>query len=480
MKPIYRMLWVCTLMMVVFSSSTLYAQAGSDTFTTSGGLSATHPASWEAYENSPLTLVLENEEGWSITISAGTAAIYNFDNLDADASADVVLAGFIDFMKLTEAVIDQEIPDRVQVGNLPALKQTAVTHTGVPFEAVAFNLPDGTVILSFVGKEGDTIPPTPEILDIFYGVLASVTFTEVSSDDHGTDSPATDEVYIPDGAVVLADLEPGVLRFEQGIETTYPEGWSIYSEYPYIESYAALFYGESFMSFKAFTAITVQDQADLPLETFRDSIMPTTAMLYTGREDYDAERDLVSETLADGRVIEYLDVSDAETLMGNTFIIPLDARYWAWATLTIVPTQTDPELRAEEVLEMVKNLSFVQQEGAFMIEGYQLIVQDATCDLKLSTNHVNESAPYALFACPANCAEAGYEVWGSEIYTLDSNLCAAAIHAGAISDEGGTVLTTWLPGQESYTATEQNGISTMEYDAWWDSFKVEPFTTETE
>src|SRR5690606_3844651 len=130
--------------------------------------------------------------------------------------------------------------------------------------------------------------------------------------------------------------------------------------------------------------------------------------------------------------------------------------------LTIIPTETDPTLRTEEAFEIVRSLTFVPQEGAFTLDGYHLIMQDATCELVLNTSHVNQSAPYALFECPANCADTEYEVWGSEIYTLDSSLCAAAIHAGAISNaDGGTVLTTWLSGQEAYAGTEQNGISTM-------------------
>lgn len=481
MKPIYHVMWICAVLIAVFFTAPLSSQPADATYTTEGGVTASYPSAWEAAENSPLTLVLTDQDGWTITISVGEAALYNFNSLEADTSADIVLSGFIDFLKLAGNVIEQETPEAVRVGNLPALKQTSVATTGVPFEIVAFNLPDGTAVLSFVGKQGDTIPPTPEVLDVFYDVLASVRFTEANSADTETDLSPTEEVYIPDGAVIVADLEPGILRFEEGIETVYPEGWSIYTEYPYIESSATLFYGESFDNFEAFMLISVQDVSELSIETFRTSIMSMTAMVYTGREDYDPERDILSETLSDDRVIQYLDVSEAEALMGNTFIIPLDARYWVWASLTTIPTETDPALRTEEAFEIVRSLTFAPQEGTFTLDGYHLIMEKATCELVLNTSHVNQSVPYALFECPANCTGSEYEVWGSDIYTLDSSLCAAAIHTGAITDaEGGTVLTTWLPGQESYAGTEQNGISTMEYGAWGDSFKVEPFTSGNE
>ena len=51
-------------------------------------------------------------------------------------------------------------------------------------------------------------------------------------------------------------------------------------------------------------------------------------------------------------------------------------------------------------------------------------------------------------------------VWGSDIYTDDSSLAAAAVHAGAIGmGETGPVTVTILPGQQSYQGTPANGIS---------------------
>lgn len=72
-------------------------------------------------------------------------------------------------------------------------------------------------------------------------------------------------------------------------------------------------------------------------------------------------------------------------------------------------------------------------------------------------------------SCPSGC-EAG-SIWGTGVYTDDSNICTAAAHAGAIDlEEGGEFTIVYLGGQESYPASEQNGIESSEWDSWHISF----------
>ena len=48
-------------------------------------------------------------------------------------------------------------------------------------------------------------------------------------------------------------------------------------------------------------------------------------------------------------------------------------------------------------------------------------------------------------------------VWGSDVYTDDSTLAAAAVHAGAVgAGETGLVKVTILPGESSYDASTRN------------------------
>lgn len=69
--------------------------------------------------------------------------------------------------------------------------------------------------------------------------------------------------------------------------------------------------------------------------------------------------------------------------------------------------------------------------------------------------------------CPANCDAT---VWGTDIYTDDSSICTAAVHAGVIPASGGAVTFTVVAGQDSYTGTTQNGVTTSNYGSWGGSF----------
>lgn len=55
-------------------------------------------------------------------------------------------------------------------------------------------------------------------------------------------------------------------------------------------------------------------------------------------------------------------------------------------------------------------------------------------------------------------------VWGSGIYTLDSAPCAAALHAGAISPQGGRVTLRPAPGCAAYPASTNNKVATAAAD----------------
>jgi hypothetical protein len=89
-------------------------------------------------------------------------------------------------------------------------------------------------------------------------------------------------------------------------------------------------------------------------------------------------------------------------------------------------------------------------------------------------------------ACPANLTEfrgsgeslvcscapdaIGGTVWGTDVYTDDSSVCAAALHAGAIGGNGGVVTVVPAPGEGAYLGTSRNGITTQDYGTWSGSF----------
>jgi LCCL domain len=64
-------------------------------------------------------------------------------------------------------------------------------------------------------------------------------------------------------------------------------------------------------------------------------------------------------------------------------------------------------------------------------------------------------------------------VWGTDVYTDDSSVCTAGVHAGVITlEDGGTVTIEIRPGEATYEATERNGVTTLDYPSWGGSFVV--------
>lgn len=77
--------------------------------------------------------------------------------------------------------------------------------------------------------------------------------------------------------------------------------------------------------------------------------------------------------------------------------------------------------------------------------------------------------------CPAAAGQSG-EVWGTLTYTTDSNLCAAALHAGAIDRRGGRVTVVPMPGRPAYRGSHRNGVQSEPWSAWDASFRFEGVT----
>jgi hypothetical protein len=65
-------------------------------------------------------------------------------------------------------------------------------------------------------------------------------------------------------------------------------------------------------------------------------------------------------------------------------------------------------------------------------------------------------------------------VWGTETYTSDSKLSAAAVHAGVLRPgERGVVRVRIVPGLAQYMGSTSHGVTSQSYGAWEASFTVE-------
>jgi hypothetical protein len=86
-----------------------------------------------------------------------------------------------------------------------------------------------------------------------------------------------------------------------------------------------------------------------------------------------------------------------------------------------------------------------------------------------------QGPPGSVFqvACPPGCMT-GAGLWGTDIYTADSGICIAAIHAGALSPDGGVVAVRLEMGQPAYRGSPRNGLSSNDYGGFNASFTVAP------
>ena len=98
----------------------------------------------------------------------------------------------------------------------------------------------------------------------------------------------------------------------------------------------------------------------------------------------------------------------------------------------------------------------------------------ATCPYDAVTYRGSKKTVYCF--CPATATQKG-TVWGTGIYTDDSSICRAAVHAGEISEDGGYVQFTVSGGRRSYDGSTVQGIYSKSYGNWKGSFNFGNFTT---
>ena len=77
-----------------------------------------------------------------------------------------------------------------------------------------------------------------------------------------------------------------------------------------------------------------------------------------------------------------------------------------------------------------------------------------------------------LVSCPVNCAGQG-GLWGTDVYTGDTAICRAAIHAGLLSNGGGMVVVVLDPGRPAYRGTVRNNERSSDYGSYGSSFHLQ-------
>lgn len=143
----------------------------------------------------------------------------------------------------------------------------------------------------------------------------------------------------------------------------------------------------------------------------------------------------------------------------------------------IEPTDDELErLRAES--EELAGPHELRQAGAPEQGQFEEELLEACGVCPHSTNQF-AGGPGDAFTCWCS-AEAAQDtgqwgrIWGTDIYTDDSQPCRAGVHAGAIGLEGGRIQVTIAPGQASYLATLRHGVQSLAWGEWPRSFSVAP------
>jgi hypothetical protein len=115
--------------------------------------------------------------------------------------------------------------------------------------------------------------------------------------------------------------------------------------------------------------------------------------------------------------------------------------------------------------------SWTQHDGSFYFVGFG----NGTCPPTLTNpcprtyGEIPGDKTSADFTCNCEGDESG-NVFGTDIYTLDSSICRAAVHAGAITSAGGSVTVRSAAGCPKYSGKAQNGVTSSDWASYPSSF----------
>jgi len=97
-------------------------------------------------------------------------------------------------------------------------------------------------------------------------------------------------------------------------------------------------------------------------------------------------------------------------------------------------------------------------------------VLEIPCSQNVESMRYGAGATF-LANCPEGC-DSVKNIWGDGLYTQDSPICTASIHAGVIGKSGGRVRVTVQPGQDSYKGITKNGITSDPFGRFGGSYTV--------
>jgi hypothetical protein len=434
------------------------------------GLSVSYPQGWFA----------SSQQGSIVVTGAGGEFGGFNETISADSGTDT-LQGAMDYL-LAEAAgqVVSEVQS-IDINGRPGLYFTSEGLAGIEDGEniqLVFEADNGTIVaavmVTFNGLES--------VQDTFFAIVNSAVYMMPVEPNGGIGDGAGPpmEGDMISGDRVLSDIMPpetttfedGVLTLSSGLRAVIPERFSLPTGLGIdIADYenTALLYNENF----TFT-LTIMDDDSLGRTEVINIMVPLMAMM-AGDEDYSQE-DLTTITLQDGLEVDFynslVSAPEDEGFVVLVYVVPITPARVVTVQLQGIPeTEIDEEAFLSDMLMLVESLQILGLQTVAEADGSVSIVTEAACNDD-GMLYVTEAGPNATIQCPAGCGESGSGVWGTDIYTNDSGVCEAAIHAGVITNEGGLVAVTYVEGQDSYTGSERNGITTSDYGSWGGSFSV--------
>lgn len=123
----------------------------------------------------------------------------------------------------------------------------------------------------------------------------------------------------------------------------------------------------------------------------------------------------------------------------------------------------------------VQTQTQVQQETQQQAQAQQPVQYQQQTLILISTAACPSNASGLTAGASVICSCLGSEtgiLWGTDIYTDDSNVCAAARHSGVITTAGGNVRINRLGAQNSFIGTTRSGLTSLNYAYWGGSFSI--------
>ncbi|MCU0497452.1 MAG: LCCL domain-containing protein [Anaerolineae bacterium] len=458
----------------------LNAQADlSETFTSSTGLTFDHPEGYTVSEQGGGdSLAIQQDDSESgFLLAVGAAATENVVG-DVETTEGVFVALGESFEEQTGEPFNEDDQTVLEINDEDAYFQFFEVE-GNDTALLVFATPDGELAI-FIGLLLDR--EAIEEDNLMIRMAETVRREEAPEPDEDPDQDGGGEVRpltvneMPEGFIIIY-TESGYSEF------AYPDTVAPFDADVEIQTTVVLQYVDNL-----FALITVTDlgaNSFFDLELIKESFVGVIAES-AGDNDFDTEDSFEEVELADGRTAEYYEFEgdlaafvyliqlDDDRFgivqsLGSVANLPdtLEDDLYQIASSFMVSDFTPGDVEAPDEDEDSAEVEFDGETVTLNPDDFD--VQDLECGV-VGFNVVDENNEEALVTCPAGCGDGA--VWGTDIYTSDSSICTAAIHAGAITTEGGLVLIRLEDGQESYEGSERNGVSTRNWGSWNASFSI--------